>query len=153
MKTYITALLISLAASTASASELVYHLGTWHSQRTYVENYERKSYTEVNFGVGYVSDEGWTGGAYRNSYGEFSAYGGKTWTWQLGRMDAVVSAVLATGYQDRSNMVLTPLISAGVKAPITEQLSVLVNVVPVVFRNSGDSKLGAILHVGITQKF
>lgn len=49
----------------------------------------------LNPGVYAVSPEGWTGGAYFNSYRRWSAYGGKTWT--NGRFAFTLAGV--TGYE------------------------------------------------------
>lgn len=76
-----------------------------------------QKFNEDNYGVGYVSPDGWAGGVYKNSLGKNSAYLTKELSTALGKLgpldfQALVNLGLVTGY----NKSVTPVALPGVQA-------------------------------------
>jgi len=102
----ILAVVVTILATNAVAGELVIHLGSQHTAKTYAHRTtaadgstrtEARRFNNANVGLGYISDGGWLVGSYHNSYDVNTIYAGRRWmfTEQLG----VVTA-LATGYRE-----------------------------------------------------
>jgi len=94
------ALALSAAAPAASAGTMGLHLASVHSPS--------KNFNNSNPGVYYRSDDGWTGGVYRNSLRRTSAYGG--YTWEYGVLGLTAGG--ATGYGHGVQLLLVPSIKA-----------------------------------------
>lgn len=65
---------------------------------------------EINPGAG-IRCNGYTSGAYRNSYNRMTIYAGRDFTRCLGEVCAGVKAVLATGYRYDVTPVAVPVVS------------------------------------------
>ncbi len=63
-----------------------------------------KKFNNVNPGLYYQTDDGWTVGGYHNSLRRNSVYAG--YTWKLGALDVTTGAV--TGYQHKVQPMLVP---------------------------------------------
>ena len=83
------AVLLVMAASGAQAQTLGLHLGSWHSA---------PGFNNLNPGLYLRTADGWTLGAYRNSYRVTTAYAGRTWETAGDGLRVSVTAGLATGY-------------------------------------------------------
>ena len=83
------AVLLVMAASGAQAQTVGLHLGSWHSA---------PGFNNVNPGLYLRTADGWTLGAYRNSYRVTTAYAGRTWETAGDGLRVSVTAGLATGY-------------------------------------------------------
>ena len=83
-------------AAPASAGDFGVHLGSVH--------FPQRDFNNVNPGLYWRSDAGWTAGAYRNSLRRTSAYAGLTWQW--GRLALTAGGV--TGYADKVQPLLVP---------------------------------------------
>jgi len=77
--------LVVLAVSKCNADTVGVHLVSAH---------QGGGYNNVNPGVFYRTDSGWTAGAYHNSVSKLSVYAGRTWGY--GRLGLTLG--LATGY-------------------------------------------------------
>ena len=97
------AIALALFAGAAQAETVVgLHLGSQH--------FPAKDRNNVNPGV-YVMHEGWTAGAYYNSFHKPTVYGGYTWSLAKGewlRLD--VTTAVATGYREETGQTLRPII-------------------------------------------
>lgn len=87
----VAALLLSVAAASASAQTFGLHLASAHAPR-------EANMNEVNPGLYVITKDGWTGGFYRNTWRRTTVYGGRTFN-VLGPIDATLG--LHTGYQRR----------------------------------------------------
>ena len=95
------ALIALLAGATSTfAGTVGLHLASVHIPA-------RSAYNNVNPGVYYRSDAGWTTGAYRNSLSKTSVYAG--YTLQYGRFGLTAGG--ATGYQQTVQPLLVPSVS------------------------------------------
>jgi hypothetical protein len=94
-----TALGLSLIAPRAAADTFGLHLASVHIPKN--------DYNNVNPGVYYRMDSGWTAGFYRNSIRNESFYAGYTLTWYF--LDVTVGGV--TGYTDPVQVLVVPSIS------------------------------------------
>lgn len=135
----------------ATATELLVHGLSWHSDRTYgtgtfspagqdpttgiYSRYEenRRPINNVNPGIGISFDGGWTAGIYRNSYYRTSVYLGRAWAWEVGpplvagrRLEVGAAVVAATGYQSRTGNAVQPGAAATLGLPITRRVTLRV---------------------------
>lgn len=102
MKIWLTLLVCALFGSSALADTVGVHVGSWHS---------KPGYENRNPGAYWRSDAGLTAGAYRNSYGRTSVYGGATVQTE-GALCFALTAALFTGYpQRRVSPMLVPAVA------------------------------------------
>lgn len=89
-----------LLAWPAAAQEVGVMLGSWHSVRSACDDWtDGKGCEAANPGVFWRSPAGWLTGAYRNSVGRASVFGGRVWTLaERGRLRGELAALAATGY-------------------------------------------------------
>lgn len=95
----------------AQAGTIGLHIGSQH--------FPAKRYNNVNPGVYYRTDEGWTVGDYRNSLRRNSFYAG--YTWKFGQLDVTTAAV--TGYFHKVQPLLVPSWSLFTYQGITPRLA------------------------------
>ncbi|WP_280152956.1 hypothetical protein [Piscinibacter sp. XHJ-5] len=87
------------AAPGASAGTVGVHLGSVH--------FPARHFNNVNPGLYWRSDAGWTLGAYRNSLDRTSAYAGYSWQWRA----LALTAGGVTGYADDVQPLLVPSVA------------------------------------------
>jgi hypothetical protein len=102
LATLLGTLALSLSASSATTYGL--HLGSVHMPKGTMNNFNPGIYVKL--------DNGFTAGAYHNSFRRVSAYGGYTWhLLDVGSFSADVTAGGVTGYQGKqSRGFLAPLV-------------------------------------------
>lgn len=98
----------------------------------------------VNPGIYARSAEGFTAGAFRNSYGRLSVYGGMTWEAPGGHL--ALTAGLVTGYPGST---VYPLIAPSVRVGLGERYSARFTVLPKPPRGAGS----AALHLSVERSF
>lgn len=100
MKTILAGVLLALSQM-AGAATLGLHLGSVHVPA--------RDYNNVNPGVYYIADNGFTAGTYYNSIRNQSVYAGYTWDYGRFRLTAGV----VTGYRYKVAPMLAPSIKLG----------------------------------------
>ncbi len=160
MKKLLTTIALATMSFTAVAGELIVHGLSMHANDGYTKNGEFKRYNETNYGLGYRSDDGWVVGAYYNSYYKPSIYAGYNWMWSVGptmfgrQPEIGLMLVGVTGYQHRSNMMVTPMAGFNLKVPAGDRTSILFTVSPVPYeRADGSQFLGHVSSVSMMYRF
>ncbi|MEO8151578.1 MAG: hypothetical protein ABI605_00810 [Rhizobacter sp.] len=116
-----------LLAPCAMADTIGFHIGSQHIPA--------KTYNNVNPGIYYRTDEGWTAGAYRNSLRKNSVYAG--YTWKFGALDVTTAGV--TGYFHKVQPLLVPSLSLFTFHGVTPRIAYIPRV---------EKKIGAhVLHL------
>ena len=154
MKTSLLATLM-LAAVSAQADELVMHTVSMHHQSEWYRPNEvapSGSVNNINPGMGFVTDAGWTAGGYRNSFRHNTLYVGRQFMWDIGtanrRQVQAGFALLATsGYKVVSNKNITPGGGLALRMPLTEKVTAVV----VGFPKVGTGTIGY-MHLAIGYK-
>jgi hypothetical protein len=157
---YILALLLFLPS--VYAQSLILHGPTKHGYPTYyAENFvEKKKFNSVTFGVGYKFDNNWVTGVYYNSYYKPTLYAGRMFMWDLDYqidnrpIQIGFALVGATGYKSRTNMVITPLVTANLSVPIDKKYSLEFLALPA-YKDypNGARTWSAAVQMGISYKF
>lgn len=154
-------ILVAILPSMVNAGELVTHTVSYHTSHnedttetwqaqdshgnTVTYSKTRAGYNNLNFGIGYRWDSGWSVGTYQNSYYRTTVYVTKDWmfTENIG-----VFAGLATGYEDVSGHSLTPTGGLLLTKKITKKVSLDLAVVPPISKNTD-----GVAHLMVLQKF
>ena len=137
--------LIALSSSLSFAGEFIMHIGSKHTVNKYTVN---KTYDVTinnnNYGVGYRTDAGLAVGTYFNSYHKQTAY----ITQEFMYNDYVGVVVgLVSGYQESTGLLITPMVAATAKIPLTKTTTANFLVMPKV------GKLAGVVHLAISYKF
>lgn len=111
IRTALVALGAALLAPLASAGTIGLHVASQH--------FPEKNYNNLNPGMYYRTDDGWTAGFYRNSLRRDSAYAG--YTWKFGQLDVTTAAV--TGYTHKVQPLLVPSLSLFTYKGVTPRLA------------------------------
>lgn len=116
------------------------HLLTWHSAGCWEGPSGCHSYNKATVGVYAREAGGLTVGAYRNSYGEPSAYAGWTWETRDRRFSLLVAGV--TGYRRAP---VTILVAPSLRVPLIQSSAFRLALIP-------DTKQ-VVLHLGLETRF
>lgn len=145
MKKILVATIVALSASLSFAGEFIVHIGSVHSVKVYnLDSGTDKNINNNNYGVGYRTDEGLAVGTYFNSYHKQTAY----ITQEFMYNDYVGVVVgLVSGYQESTGLLITPMVAATAKIPLTETTTANFLVMPKV------GKLAGVVHLAISYKF
>lgn len=98
-------------------------------------------YNNLNFGLGYRWDSGWSAGLYRNSFYKPSVYVAKDWMFN---QYTGVFLGAATGYSNVSRFPVAPLGGFIFRLPVTERIALKVLAAPPI--GSGD----AVVHLTVS---
>lgn len=131
MKATVLSVAALLSPLSLTAAELLVHTGSIHAKRKYVhtspDGDSYRKFNNVNIGLGYRSDSGWSTGAYLNSYNHSTAYAAYEYKFS----DSVgVVAGLASGYKYTSNMTLTPIAALVYRTRVSNDTSLSVMLLP-----------------------
>jgi hypothetical protein len=108
-----------IAAIALLASATSVFAGTFGLHVASVHIPARSAYNNVNPGVYYRSDAGWTAGVYHNSLSKTSAYAG--YTLQYGRFGLTAGG--ATGYQHTVQALLVPSVTVFTLRGVTTRIA------------------------------
>jgi hypothetical protein len=138
-------LAVLVLCGSARADEIIVHLGSYHSIRSYESVGGTQTYNNVNPGLGYRRSDGWALGVYWNSYREPTVYLSKElmFTEHFG-----VEVGLGTGYRIVSNKVVMPIGAFVYKIPLSEDWHADVLMLPPI-----GSQISGVAHVTLAKKF
>jgi hypothetical protein len=129
----------------ARADELIVHLGSYHSIRTYESVDGVRSYNNLNPGFGYRRSDGYALGVYWNSYRKPTVYISKEimFTERFG-----IELGLGTGYRIVSDRMVMPIGAFVYKIPLSENWHADVLMLPPL-----GSQLSGVAHIVLAKKF
>ncbi len=138
-------LLVPLAAS---ADDIIVHVGSYHQDDTYYYDGSIEKYNNFNPGIGYLTDNGWTVGMYKNSYKDLSVYAGKSWLWNCGVAGLKCGGMIgvASGYRKYLGNPVQPIGGLVLKYDIDERYGVMLLGYPSI----GD--VDGLVHLALTIK-
>ena len=154
-------ILVAILPSMVNAGELVTHTVSYHTSNnedntktwqtqdgygnTMTHSKTTAGYNNMNYGLGYRWDSGWSAGVYKNSYYRTAVYATKDWmfTQNIG-----VFAGLATGYENVSGYALTPIGGLTARLQVTKDISLNMVVVPPISKDTD-----GVAHLMVLQKF
>ena len=112
---------------------------------TQVQHWSYPGYNNYNFGLGYMTDDGFEAGVYYNSYRKVSVYGAKRWMYNeyIG-----VYLGLATGYKDAIDFPVAPLAGLLLQLPLTQDVGARIMIQPPLGK-----ELDGVIHLAFTFKF
>jgi hypothetical protein len=145
MKNLLVAASISLISTFSVAGEFIVHIGSTHSVKQYnLDGVKDVNINNNNYGVGYRNDDGLAVGTYFNSYHKQTAYITQDFMYNdyVGLVAGAVS-----GYKESTGLVITPMVAATVKIPLTKTMTANFLVMPKV------GKLAGVAHLAISYKF
>lgn len=145
MKKLFIAIIVALSTSLSFAGEFIVHIGSAHSINKYTvdETYD-VTINNNNYGIGYRTDDGLAVGTYFNSYHKQTAY--ITQEFMYNQYVGVVAGAVS-GYQESTGLLITPMVAATVKIPLTKTMTANFLVMPKV------GKLAGVAHLAISYKF
>lgn len=136
MKATVLSVAALLSPLCVSAAELLVHVGSIHANRKYLhtspDGDSFREFNNVNIGLGYRFKNGWSVGAYLNSYNHSTAYA--AYEYKLSDSIGVVAG-LASGYKYTSNMTLTPMAALVYRTRATNDTSLNVMLLPPAGKN------------------
>ncbi len=145
-------LTLAIFSASAHAQTIGLHLFSEHASDTYNQRYTDGSntdlkYNEYNYGLYYINRDGWTVGAYRNSYRNHTVYAGYVWDGpRFGPVGTHIAGALATGYRNVEGVgVLRPMLMPSVTLGGRTG--------PVVRWQAAPTKGGFFQHVSIEYRF
>jgi hypothetical protein len=138
-------LALLLFCGSTHADEVILHLGSYHTNRTYEFGTDTRSYNNENPGLAYRRSDGWAVGAYWNSYKKTTVYIAKEmmFTEHFG-----IEVGVGTGYRIVSNKVVMPIGAFVYKIPLSEDWHADVLMLPPI-----GSQISGVAHVALAKKF
>jgi hypothetical protein len=154
------ALLLLALVGSASADELVMHIGSAHADHTYrtgeikvvgtdwsqytqtgmilqIREYETRPLNNTNLGLGYGWSNGWAVGGYRNSYYRPSVYVARTWltSCYISGLECGASLGAASGYQQVTKSGIMPIAGLTARFHVGDRWAVNLTGIPTLSPN------------------
>lgn len=143
MKIYAAALLLAFS-SPSFAAELLVHTASVHTVKAFNFTGEDQKINNLNYGIGYRSDEGYSAGYYYNSYNRHTVYITKEFMYN-DHVGLVLGA--ATGYKEATGLPVVPVAAALFKASLTDTVGVSILAMPKF------KQLAGVMHLVVSYKF
>lgn len=158
-----------VACGSATAGELLIHMGSLHSTPRYTYTHTtnhhivdpdpgtgnvvvrwgktttQRTYNNLNYGIGWRADNGWSIGTYHNSFSKPTVYFGKAWTFGETNFGVFVGA--ATGYEVMNGRKLQPIGAFEYKLNIQPAHGIRFALIPKIGNHA------AVLHTGLSKQF
>jgi len=104
-----------------------------------------KRYNKNTFGIGYITDNKWIAGTYKNSFGKRTVYFGKQIP--LFNTDLSVNLAVASGYKYMDHgRALMPMVAFDYKLRLTDALNLHTTVVPKINSNTTTAVMISVGH-------
>jgi hypothetical protein len=144
MRNILITTLLAATANIAMADELLVHTVSMHTAATYESKGENVPYNNLNLGIGYRTDSGWSAGLYFNSYKQPTAYIAKEFMLRPW-IGVVIGA--GTGYEIPTGHKISPIGGLLLKYQVTPQYALNAMVLPPI------KDMDGVAHLVVARKF